>query len=530
MRMSPSDDELTPHELRVVAGEALDLLRQQEEREADATGQRARWIAALGTLQNASPEALNEETGAVAEARQFLAALGRSSLTVGHIDDCIEEDTADWAPLQEDTSNDDPVQRRQGDSDLPKAKPANPDGTASFARNDEPDRRTQPPAPDGEADADRPLSFSVNRAKTPTDGPPQTPWPPYSMADKASDGPPAVPDGPELSDSSQDAAARREQILADLRALERDDLDGPREAATATCPNGHQSKSGDWCAVCGCRMDGGSPSLPQPPNGQAGEGDPKMTGLMELRQRVEQARLDVRQAQDAVEERELDVVQNTYAREAMHAAARQIELEKRQVELQHQQLDLELRRLEMNEREQERHHVLERHRLELQREQQREEQHRDLELREKLLDIETQKKEGEHQLQRHSTNRVHTSLQLTASATAVTVVSWLAFPNITAGISLLALSPFFAVLSVLLLLTILALSRTRATGPENKGAGISWAEGVRAVSFLPVAMFLVTVSALCAFVSVFLTSNRRQQLNTYAHRTLRTTERILLGR
>ncbi|MFF7974413.1 hypothetical protein [Streptomyces sp. NPDC007905] len=52
-------------------------------------------------------------------------------------------------------------------------------------------------------------------------------------------------------------------------------------------------------------------------------------------------------------------MQNAYAREATHTAARQIDLEERQVGLQRQQVELELWRLEMNERESERHHMLE---------------------------------------------------------------------------------------------------------------------------------------------------------------------------
>ncbi|MET8347886.1 hypothetical protein [Streptomyces microflavus] len=96
-------DEMAPHEVRAVAGEALALLLRAEQRETDATGQRARWIAALEAMASTAPHAVPaQDADVLPEVTRYLALLRRSSLGFRDEDAAIEEDTADWELPDED--------------------------------------------------------------------------------------------------------------------------------------------------------------------------------------------------------------------------------------------------------------------------------------------------------------------------------------------------------------------------------------------------------------------------------------------
>ncbi|MFE4758754.1 hypothetical protein ACFRIB_52945 [Streptomyces mirabilis] len=403
--MRTSTDDLTPQEMRTVAGEALALLRQLGQGDVDETGQRARWIAALEVLAAATPHEIPEDSETLSAVTHYLALLGRSSLSPSITDgDAIEEDAAGWAEL-----------------------------------------------PDDDCPEDR------------------------------------HPTAQEL---------------------------------------------GEDCLGLGDDFGVGSP----PTENTAGQGesegdsDSQKAGLMELKGRLQQANVEAQKAQQEVSAGELDVLQSSYSREAMQAA-RQIEVEERKIQL-------DMRRLDMNERDSDRRYALERRTLEMQHEQrarelevERERTAREFVLGERNAEIEEARRERELVAQQQASARQQATLQLTVGASAITVTSWLVFPGAGAGLSLLALSPFLGALGVLFLLTAMALSRTRATrSTEVARSGTSWTDGVRAVPLLPVTALLVATSAVFAFISVLAPKEQRKQLNGYAHRTLHTAERILLGR
>ncbi|WP_406390084.1 hypothetical protein OG806_49850 [Streptomyces sp. NBC_00882] len=451
--MRTSESVFDPHVMRAVAGEALALLRQQEEG-TDETGQRARWIAALEALAAGSPQAVPQDADVMAEVTAYLELLAQSSVSPFlDEDDWVGEGTV-GRPNPVDASGvlrDGPYGEQGGTYDR----------DASTEAGEE--LRVAPPAP---------VASTVSA--------PGTPATPPRVSEQ---------DGP-ASDEVDDIA-RMEQVLQRLEAM--------RAQSSGTVAAGADGSASDA-------------QLPE---------------LLELKKNIQRADMEVQAAQEEVSAHELNVLGSAYAREAMHAATRQIDVDM-------QRTHLDERRLEVSETDSARRHELELRRLDLELhrlETQRYQHHREMTMRERTAEVDGDRAERESEAQLAASARAHTTIQLTASACAITATSWLTLPGVGAGISLLSLSPLLAVLVALILLTAMALSRTRAVRPqEGPDRALSWTDGVRAVPLLPVAALLITTSAVFAFISVLTPREQRKQLHGYAHRTLQTAERLLLGR
>ncbi|AUG76897.1 hypothetical protein CFP65_2037 [Kitasatospora sp. MMS16-BH015] len=286
----------------------------------------------------------------------------------------------------------------------------------------------------------------------------------------AGDGPPAPPPTGPVAPSNDDGL--RERIRATLDALETSSPFAP---------------------------------LPEPPDLLSGTSE--LAGLMEIRRQLEQAQSAVREAQEEVNKRELVTLQTSYSRDSMHAVVRQIELEEKR-------LALEMHRLDLAEREAERRHRLDLRRLDLEADAQRSE-------------LARYARVGEHerrreQLQQRRAAGQQITVRFVAGAAALTVAAW---PGLRVADTSLA---FLTVAAALFLLTALAIVRGGAD-QRNRLGGLPGAKVGRAMALLPVAGVLVTASALASFASVLLPGTRREQLGDYAHRTLGTAERLLLG-
>ncbi|MFE2291149.1 hypothetical protein [Streptomyces sp. NPDC059452] len=353
--------------------------------------------------------------------------------------------------------------------------PDMPDGPDENERDglEEPDGLHEPDAPDG---------LTEGIAPRPDDD--ASPWP--------GDG--RTPDGDGKRDpSEEDDITRLEQAVARLAAI--------------------QGKAG---------------SGPLGESEDADETDPQLAGLIELRRHVQQAQVDVHTQKETVAEREIQVSQDSYTLNAMHAAASQIHLEEKQVELERE-------RIAANERENERKHRWDMRRLELEAEQQQ----RELELRERTLNADSARSTAEWEARHLDTARLRTTTQLAVGTSAVAVTSWLVLPGAGTAFSLLTLTPLLVVLGVLFLLTAMALRRLPANrspdpaagGPPGPGgAGLSWTDGVRVVPLLPLAGALIVASGLFALIAPLVPGERRRQVHAYALETLGTAERIVLGR
>ncbi|MFD5680155.1 coiled-coil domain-containing protein [Streptomyces bacillaris] len=409
-------DEMAPHEVRAVAGEALALLLRAEEREADVTGQRARWITALEAMASTAPHAVPQDADVLPEVTRYLALLKRSSLGFGDMDSAIEEDTAGW--------------------ELP--------------------------------DEDELDTVAGDVAPCP-----------------AEDAVPGADDGGTPDPSEEDDITRLEQAIARLAAL--------------------QGKAGDG-----------------PLGGNEGpdQTDSQLAGLIELRQHVQQAQVDVHAQREVVAEREIQASRDSYALDAMHAAARQIHLEEKQVELERE-------RIAAGERETERRHLWDMRRLEVDAAQQR----REMELRERNLEADAARSAAELEVRRLDSAHQRTTTQLAVGASAIAVTGWLVLPGVGTAFSLLTLTPFLVVLGVLFLLTATALRRLPASrSPDSGGTGLSWTDGVRVIPLLPLAGGLIVASGFFAFIAMLVPGERREEIHSYALETLGTAERIVLGR
>jgi len=428
MHTSPGD--LTPHEMRTAASEALALLRQHEQKESDESGERARWITALEVLSSAAPHEVPQDAAVLTAVTQYLELLAGTSFSPSIDDDeAIAADTADWGHIPDDD---------------------HPAENILF---------TGEPTEPREQEIDRQL--------------PAGPWPPLPSRPKPASADKPVPEQSTVDDSrdEENDIERLEEAVARLEALKGGTWDGKEVAA-------------------------------------------QRAGLLELKTKREKAQVEVRAAAEDVSFRELNAVHNVYGHNGMSEAQRQIDMEERRIQLNQTQMEL-------SERESERRYALERQRLEFEHD----EKVRELALRQSSADADTVREDKRLAVAQQSAALKTNTVQLFAGASAITTTGWLA------GLSLVTTLPFLTALGLLFLLTVLSLGRTRALGStENSPAALSWTDGVRAVPLLPVAAFLVATSAVFALVSVLTPREQRKQLNGYAHRTLHSAERILLGR